>query len=151
MLFNEVVGHYRNQRQAYSNPAQWPQIDIRITEPQYGVLEVKSWYKYKGEDNPYNIIQYQWEVMDENIIYSKNRNLITGDPTCNFIWHWDGEWWSGNTDGECIQGTSRLVSKIRFKKDDYRAIYTGYDLETGAFRWGKPEEDGEFLFTRLDK
>ena len=58
MNFNDVVGHYRNQRQAYSNPAQWPQIDIRITEPQYGVLEVKSWYKYKGEDNPYNIIQY---------------------------------------------------------------------------------------------
>ena len=46
MNFNDVVGHYRNQRQAYSNPAQWPQIDIRITEPQYGVLEVKSWYKY---------------------------------------------------------------------------------------------------------
>ena len=41
--------------------------------------------------------------------------------------------------------------KIRFKDNDYRAIDTGYDVETGAFRWGKPEEDGEFLFVRLDK
>ena len=56
MRFNEVVGHYRNQRQAFSNPSTWPQIDIRIIEPNHGTLEVKSWYKYKGEDKPYNNI-----------------------------------------------------------------------------------------------
>ena len=32
-----------------SNPAQWPQIDIKIWSTQSGVFESKSWYKYKGE------------------------------------------------------------------------------------------------------
>ena len=151
MEFNNVVGHYRNRDQASSNPSQWPQIDIRITEPSYGIILAKSWYKYKGEDDPYNYIQYNWERMDENIIYTKTHNIITDTPSCPFIWTWDGVWWCGNNDGECIQGNTRMVSKIRFNGDEYRAIDTGYDLETGKFRWGKEEAEGEFRFTRLDK
>ena len=151
MNFNDVVGHYRNRDQAFSNPSQWPQFDIRITEPSYGIILAKSWYKYKGEDDPYNYIQYNWERMDENIIYTKPHNIITDTPSCPFIWTWDGVWWCGNNDGECIQGNTRMVSKIRFNGDEYRAIDTGYDLETGKFRWGKEEAEGEFRFTRLDK
>ena len=151
MLFNEVVGHYRNRNQAFSNPSQWPQIDIRITEPEYGRLHVKSWYKYKGEDTPYNHIEYQWAKMDENIVYTKTTNLITNTPSCPFIWHWDGVWWNGNLDGECIQGDTKMDSRIRFDGLKYRAIDTGYDVKTGDFRWGKPPEEGEFLFERLDK
>ena len=151
MEFNNVVGHYRNRDQAFSNPSQWPQIDIRITEPSYGIILAKSWYKYKGEDDPYNYIHYNWERMDENIIYTKTHNIITDTPSCPFIWTWDGVWWCGNNDGECIQGNTRMVSKIRFNGDEYRAIDTGYDLETGKFRWGKEEAEGEFRFTRLDK
>ena len=151
MLFNDVVGHYRNRDQAYSNPSQWPQIDIRISEPSYGIILAKSWYKYKGEEDPYNYIQYDWQRMDENIVYTKTTNLITNTPSCPFIWNWDGVWWNGNPDGECIQGNTRMVSKIRFNGNEYRAIDTGYDLETGKFRWGKEESEGEFLFKRLDK
>ena len=44
-----------------------------------------------------------------------------------------------------------MVSKIRFNGTEYRAIDTGYDLETGKFRWGKEESEGEFRFQRLDK
>ena len=103
MLFNDVVGHYRNRNQAFSNPSTWPQIDIRIIEPSYGILLAKSWYKYRGEDNPYNYIQ------------------------CG----------------------ARMVSKIRFNGKEYRAIDTGYDLETGEFRWGKEESEGEFIFQQI--
>ena len=71
MLFNDVVGHYRNRNQAFSNPSTWPQIDIRIIEPSYGILLAKSCYKYKGEEEPYNYIQYDWQRMDENIVYTK--------------------------------------------------------------------------------
>ena len=97
MLFNDVVGHYRNRNQAFSNPSTWPQIDIRIIEPSYGILLAKSWYKYKGEEEPYNYIQYDWQRMDENIVYTKTTNLITNTPSCPFIWNWDGTWWNGNT------------------------------------------------------
>ena len=150
MLFNDVVGHYRNRNQAFSNPSTWPQIDIRIIEPSYGILLAKSWYKYRGEDDPYNYIQYDWQRMDENIVYTKTTNLITNTPSCPFIWNWDGTWWNGNTDGECIQGGTRMVSKIRFNGKEYRAIDTGYDLETGEFRWGKEESEGEFIFQRYE-
>ena len=44
-----------------------------------------------------------------------------------------------------------MGSKIRFNGTEYRAIDTGYDLETNAFRWGKEESEGEFCFKRLDK
>ena len=151
MKFEDVVGHYRNRDQAFSNPSQWPQIDIRITEPSYGIILAKSWYQYKGEDDPYNYIKYNWERMDENIIYTKTHNIITDTPSCPFIWTWDGVWWNGNPDGECIQGNTRMVSKIRFNGKEYRAIDTCYDLETGKFLWGKEEAEGEFRFTRLDK
>ena len=137
MEFNNVVGHYRNRDQAFSNPSTWPQIDIRITEPSYGIILAKSWYKYKGEDDPYNYIQYDWARMDENIVYTKTTNVITNTPSCPFIWHWDGSWWNGT------------VSKIRFNGAEYRAIDTGYDLETGEFRWGKEEKEGEFRFKLL--
>jgi len=150
MEFNDVVGHYRNRDQAFSNPSQWPQIDIRLTENSYGIILAKSWYKYKGEDEPYNYIQYDWQRMDENIVYTKTTNLITNTPSCPFIWNWDGTWWNGNTDGECIQGGARMVSKIRFNGKEYRAIDTGYDLETGEFRWGKEESEGEFIFQRYE-
>ena len=98
MEFNNVVGHYRNRDQAFSNPSQWPQIDIRITEPSYGIILAKSWYKYKGEDDPYNYIQYNWERMDENIIYTKTHNIITYTPSFPFIWTCYGVWWCGNND-----------------------------------------------------
>ena len=153
MKFEDVVGHYRNRDQAFSNPSTWPQIDIRIEKCEKcdHMITTKSWYKYKGEENPYNYIQYDYEQMDENIIYAKTTNLLTNTPSCPFIWNWDGVWWNGNPDGECIQSNTRMVSKIRFNGKEYRAIDTGYDLETGKFRWGKEESEGEFLFKRLDK
>ena len=91
------------------------------------------------------------EEINENLIYSKTYNILTDKPSCPFIWQYVDNWWYGNLDGECIQGKTRMVSKIRFNGQEYRAIDTGYDLETGAFRWGKEETEGEFLFTRLAK
>lgn len=146
-----LQGHYRNQRQAMSNPSRWPQIDIRLTSMSEQQIEAKSWYKYKGEEDPYNIIRYDLEEVNQNVIYSKTYNLLTDKPSCPFIWQYVDNWWHGNLDGECIQGTTRMVSKIRFNGTEYRAIDTGYDLKTGAFRWGKEESEGEFYFTRLAK
>ena len=151
MKFDDVVGHYRNRDQAFSNPSTWPQIDIRLEKRNDHSLTARSWYKYKGEKDPYNYIQYDWEQLDENIVYTNTRNLITNTDSCPFIWHWDGVWWNGNLDGECIQGDTKMDSRIRFDGLKYRAIDTGYDVKTGDFRWGKPPEEGEFLFERLDK
>jgi len=144
-------GHYRNQRQAFSNPSKWPQIDIRITTPQRTTIEVKSWYKYKGEEDPYNHIRYEWEHVDEKIIYSKTYNLIHDHSSCPFIWTWDGEWWRGHPDGECIQESTEIITNIRFNGIDYRVKDVGYDVETGRQVYGKDPSEGEFFFTMLDK
>ncbi len=150
MRFDGAVGHYRNQKQAFSNPASWPQIDIRI-ENKHNIMTVKSWYKYKGESDPYNHIQYDWQQLDENIVYTKTTNLITNRPSCPFIWQYDGVWWNGCTDGECLQGNTRIESTIRFNGVDYRAKDVGYDITTGKQVYGKDPADGEFLFVLIDK
>ena len=144
-------GHYRNQRQAFSNPSKWPQIDIRITTPHRTTIEVKSWYKYKGEENPYNHIRYEWEHVDEKVIYSKTYNLIHDHSSCPFIWTWDGEWWRGHPDGECIQESTEIITNIRFNGIDYRVKDVGYDVETGRQVYGKDPSEGEFFFTMVDK
>ena len=35
--------------------------------------------------------------------------------------------------------------------DEYRSRDTGLDLATKEFKWGKSEEEGEFMFTRINK
>lgn len=142
-------GHYRNQRQAFSNPSKWPQIDIDITTPAKDIIIVKSWYKYKGEDNPYNKIRYNWKQVDENIVYSETYNLIHDCPSCPFLWVWDGQWWTGTTDGECIQDTTRIVTSIRFNGMEYRVKDVGYNIDTGKQVYGKDPSEGEFFFQSI--
>ncbi len=146
-----LTGRYRNARQAMSNPSRWPQIDLRISTLSERQIEAKSWYKYKGEEDPYNIIRYDLEEMDENIIFSKTYNLLTNSDSCPFIWAWDGQWWRGDLDGECIQGSTKIESNIRFNGLEYRVQDVGHDIKTGRQVYGKDPSEGEFLFTRLDK
>ena len=70
-----LQGHYRNQRQAMSNPSRWPQIDIRLTSMSEQQIEAKSWYKYKGEDSPYNRIRYDLEEMVK-ILFTPKRIIF---------------------------------------------------------------------------
>lgn len=146
-----IQGHYRNQRQAMSNPAKWPQIDIRITKTGTGLLESKSWYKYKGEKNPYKHFEHQWKYLDADLVLFTTRNLLYDAESCPYLWRWDGNWWNGTTHGECIHKDTKVVSKARFNGQEYRSIDTGYDIDTGEFRFGKDPSEGEFLFVRIDK
>lgn len=150
--FRELIeGHYRNQRQAMSNPAKWPQIDLRVTWVSDNVFESKSWYKYKGEENAYNHLKYVITKKTEAIIYTEVFSYISNKDTCPYYWWTDGKWWYGTTEGDCIVKDTKLISNVRFNGHDYRTLDTGLDLETGEFRWGKREDDGEFLFERLPK
>jgi hypothetical protein len=148
--FEELIqGHYRNQRQAMSNPAKWPQIDIRIISIGYGLLESKSWYKYKGEKNPYKHSQHSWEYTSENTVVFTTKDLLKEKEVCPYIWTWDGEWWNGTTNGDCIHGNARVESKARFNGQEYRSLDTGFDIETNHFLWGKDPSEGEFQFVRI--
>ena len=89
--------------------------------------------------------------MDENIIFSKTYNLLTNSDSCPFVWAWDGQWWRGDLDGECIQGSTKIESNIRFNGLEYRVQDVGHDIKTGRQVYGKDPSEGEFLFTRLDK
>jgi hypothetical protein len=144
-----IVGHYRNQRQAMSNPAKWPQIDIRIISVGYGLLESKSWYKYKGEKNSYKHFQHHWEYITDDVVTFTTKNLLYEADSCPYIWKWDGEWWRGTTEGECIHKDTRVISRARFNGDEYRSLDTGYDIDTNTFKWGKEPTDGEFEFVRI--
>ena len=101
---NLIQGHYRNQRQAMSNPAKWPQVDIRIWKTGSGIFESKSWYKYKGEENAYNWLRYRVTGMAEDYVKTDIFNLIHNTDSCPFYWKWNKEtgWWSGTTLEDCI-------------------------------------------------
>ena len=150
--FEELLyGHYRNRLQAQSNPAQWPQIDIRIWRTQEGVSESKSWYKYQGEKNAYNWLRYRIRESTETTVKTDIFNVIKKEDSCPFVWTWDGRWWTGIPDGWCQVGKFLVKSRIRFDGLDYRSMDQGWDTETDSQAWGKSEEEGEFLFTLLDK
>jgi len=146
-----LEGHYRNKMQAFSNPVKWPQIDITWTVTGYNTIESKSWYKYRGEDNPYRHTRHTWQKMSDKCIVFETFNLLDNTPTCPYIYKWDGEWWNGHIKGECVHKNTRLVSTSRFNGIEYRSLDSGYNLETGDFLWGKKPEEGEFIFKRLDK
>lgn len=146
-----IEGHYRNQRQAMSNPSQWPQIDIRIWKMDSGVFESKSWYKYQGEENAYNWLRYRVMYMDETTVKTDIFNYIKNEDSCPFIWTWDGKWWTGIPDGWCQVDKYLIKSCIRFNGLDYRSLDQGWNTETNEQAWGKPEEEGEFQFTLLAK
>ena len=150
--FEELIqGHYRNQRQAMSNPAKWPQIDIRIEVIGDHLLEVKSWYKYLSEKTPYIHRHTKWEYLSPTVVsFSESQNLLYPEVgSCPYIWTWDGEWWNGTTKGECISKGARVISNTRFSGKEYRSLDTGYDLETKEFKWGKLPTDGEFEFVAI--
>jgi len=146
-----LYGHYRNQRQAQSNPSQWPQIDIRIWKTQSGVYESKSWYKYKGEKEPYNWLRYHIVSETEDTVKTEIFNYISREDSCPFIWTWDGKWWTGIPDGFCQVGKYLIKSRIRFNGLDYRSLDQGWDTESDKQAWGKPDSEGEFQFVLLDK
>ena len=80
-----LYGHYRNRLQAQSNPAQWPQIDIRIWRTQSGVFESKSWYKYQGEKSPYNWLRYKITDITETTVKTDIFNILKQEDSCPFI------------------------------------------------------------------
>ena len=141
---NLIQGHYRNQRQAMSNPAKWPQVDIKVWKTGSGIFESKSWYKYKGEENAYNWVRYNVVAQDETSVTTDVFSYTHNADSCPFEWKYDGKWWKGK--GDCVIRNARMTSTIRFNGFDYRAQDMGVDVETGAQLWGKPPEEGEFLF-----
>jgi len=146
-----IEGHYRNQRQAMSAPANWPQIDIRIWTVASGIFESKSWYKYLGEKKPYNWLRYSIVENTEDTVVTKLYSVLEDkDIECPITWTWDGFWWNGSN-GECVVNNIKARTRVRFNGYDYRTQDQGIDLTTGEQRWGKKPEEGEFLFVRLDK
>ena len=80
--FEELLyGHYRNKLQAQSNPSQWPQIDIRIWQTSSGVFESKSWYKYKGEQAPYNWLRYRITEFTEDTVKTDIYNYLSTEDS----------------------------------------------------------------------
>lgn len=144
-----ILGHYRNQIQAMSNPAKWPQIDLRITKVGEKKLQSKSWYKYRSEANAYKHSEHTWEYTSDTTVVFITKDLLFERDVCPYIWTWDGEWWNGTTHGDCIHDNVQVFSKARFNGEEYRAIDTGVDIETGDFKWGKDFSEGEFMFKRI--
>ncbi len=145
-----ILGHWRNRNQAFTDPSKWPQINILYTKIDTDVLELKQWYNYQTEDEPYRHYHITCEYIDDVTVITHPVNQETGKPSCNLQWGYFNGWWFGEVQGECILRNTRVESEIQFNGYFYRSRDTGYDVETGEFRWGKEPEEGLFQFERLN-
>ena len=146
-----IQGKYENKKQAQTNPSLWPHIIIRNSLVEDGIVELKSWYKYKGESDPYGVFHLSYRYDEDGNCHTTSLNTITGEHACD--WHWgffDGWWW-GEPSRDCVLNNSLVKSHVRFNGTEYRSRDTGLDLVTKEFKWGKSEEEGEFMFTRINK
>ena len=122
-----IVGHWTNKKQAFANPAKYAYTNIKW-ELVDGKLNCKSWYNYKGEDNPYKV--------ETGIIVSENdQNSIILTGRCQFIFHKDGDIWKGTNLGECIVRDAKLESVVELDKDSYKCYDCGHD-DQGKIVWG---------------
>lgn len=150
-LFDKLIlGHYNNKKQAYSNPTRWPQINILYTKIDENVLDLKQWYNYQGESNPYRHFHVTYEHLDPVTVYTSSVNVLTGEESCKWQFGYFDGWWFGEIREECILRNTRVVSEVQFNGTVYMSRDTGYDLETGKFAWGKEEHEGMFRFERLN-
>ena len=147
----KLIGHYLNTFQAFSEPSRWPQIHITYTRIKDNELELKQWYNYQSEDNPYRHYHIKYEYVDESNVITYPINQQTLEPSCRLKWEYDdgSKWWTGTVDGECIMNNARVVSFIQFNGDLYHSLDTGYDPNTGEFVWGTEPGSGVFEFERV--
>lgn len=150
-LFEKMIlGHYRNRRQAFTDPSKWPQINILYTKIGEDVLELKQWYNYESEEKPYRHYHINCEYIGGDTVITHPINQETGEPGCDLEWGYFDGWWFGQVRGECILRNTRVISEIQFDGNVYMSRDTGYDIETGKFSWGKEPEEGLFEFDRLN-
>lgn len=146
-----IQGKYENKRQAQSNPSEWPHIIVKNTLVEDGIIELKSWYKYKGEADPYGQFHLSYRYDDDGNCHTTSVNTLTGEPT-NCPWHWGfyNGWWWGEPAQDCLLNGALVQSHVRFNGQEYRSRDTGVDPETKEFKWGNQVEKGEFYFTRIN-
>ena len=145
-----ILGHWRNRKQAFTDPSKWPQINVLYTKIDNNVLELKQWYNYQTEDDPYRHYHITCEYLDDHTVITHPVNQQTGTDGCTLQWGYFDGWWFGEVQDECILRNTRVVSEIQFNGVFYRSRDTGYDIETGKFQWGKEPEEGLFQFERLN-
>ena len=141
-----IVGHYLNKIQAFSDPSRWPQINILYSTLENNLLELKQWYDYKTEDDPYRHYHITYEYTNDTTVITQPINQETGNPSCILEWKYDGNWWTGSVKGECIINNARVESFIQFNGSLYRSLDTGYNVDTGDFVWGTEPGNGLFEF-----
>jgi len=145
-----ILGHYKNKKQAQSNPSVWPQINILYTKVGANVLDLKQWYNYQGEDKPYRHYNLFLEYVDEYTVFTHAINKTDAKPACDLQWGYFDGWWYGEIKDECILRDTKVISNIQFNGTVYKSLDTGYNIETGKFAWGKQPEEGMFEFVRLN-
>ena len=150
-MFDElIIGHYENKKQAYSNPTKWPWVNILYTKVKPNVLELKQWYNYAGEDEPYRHYHITFEYDAPDTVFTTAHNLLIDKKGCEMQWGFFEGTWYGEIKGECIVRDTKVVSAVEFDGTNYRSIDTGYNIETGKFSWGKEPSEGFFTFTKLN-
>jgi len=152
MFEEQLIGHYKNTKQAYSNPSLWPHINLLFEIEEEGkVFTSKSWYDYQGAHKPYRHARHTWHHIHKDIVKIHTYDLIKDREGCPYLFvKMDGGTWWGETEGPCMHNKILVTSVARFNGEDYWALDNGRD-KTGKLIWGTPDHQGEYHFKKVNK
>lgn len=123
-----IVGHWTNKKQAFSNPAKYAYTNIKW-ELVDGKLNCKSWYNYKGEDNPYKV------ETGITVIAGEYEETVILQGRCSFLFFKQDGTWKGTNYGDCIVRDALLESVVELDNDSYKCYDCGRN-DKGEIVWG---------------
>lgn len=144
--FSNIVGEYLNRTQAFSNPALYAQIRIFYKDIGENKLKSESWFEYDYPDGkPYREEYHIYEYLSDTKVSFKTYNM-EWEPTCNYEFNWDGEYWVLTPCGECVVNDILVKSEVKFNNTFYISRDVGYNKD-GNVVFGR--EDLPFIFDRI--
>ena len=90
-----ILGHFRNRKQAFTNPTKWPQINVLYQKLAENTLDLKQWYNYQTEETAYRHYHLTCEYIDEHTVITSAFNIDTQTDGCQLQWGYHGGWWFG--------------------------------------------------------
>lgn len=133
-FIDSLVGLYCNKNQAYTRPTEFAFIYVLWEDLGDYKLHSKSWYKYKGIDDPYRESYHKVLQQNDNIIVETYDMDWTKRDGCAILFKSVHDGWVGQNNGTCIVRDAVLKSQVHLTKKLLKTWDAGY--KDGKIVWG---------------
>lgn len=140
-FISNLLGHYSNQEQAWSNPSKWSYVHLLFEQQSDGSLLSMSWYDYQSKNQPYRVSRHTVEEQGNQIILN---TYTKSDINCPIVFSYVNDYWEGICYECAINEDSYLTTQVKFNGIEYYTRDGAYDSKTHQFLWGKKKTEPMF-------